>query len=171
MKKYLLTLFLVFFGCAAQAHAGGSVHVGFGGYAYGYRGFYGGYGYRYYYAPRYYAPIGYGGYGGYGGYDYAYPITYDDSSQYAGYSSYPVTVLDSTGVPPSASVPANAPTPAPVPQAAQKQPPNQIPYGFDTGTKLIKSPWSSFVINGANKAPEQVVYDANTGQAFRIPSP
>lgn len=150
-------LCVVFLSCVAQARAGGSVHVGCGGYAAG------GYGYSHYCAHRYYSPIGYGGY------YYGYPIVYDDGSLYTIYSPYPATAFDNSAVPPSP--PAKAATPTPAPQTAQKQTINQIPYGFDIGTKLIKSPWSNFVINGANKAPEQVVYDANTGQAFRIPSP
>jgi len=195
MKKSLLTLFLLFLGCAAQAHAGSGVHaafvgsgghvgfvghtgfstvafsgghIGFSshfyGYPYSYRRAYLGYGY-----PYYYSSFGYGGY--YGGYD-DYPTSYDSydvGSQYAVYPSSPDTAPDSTGTPPNAS--AKATIPATPPPVAPKQPLNQIPYGFDIGTKLIKSPWSGFVINGANRPPEQVVYDANTGQAFRIPPP
>lgn len=164
MKKAFLTLLLVVIGASAEARAGTTIHVSIGGGGFGYHG-YGSYcGHYYCYAPRYYAPIFYGGY------YYGYPGAYYDTSDYAVYPTYPVP--DSGVAPPTPAPPAPtaaAPATAPASQAAPKQAPNQIPYGFDIGTKLIKSPWSGFVINGAAKAPEQVVYDANTGQAFRIP--
>jgi len=159
MRKIPLLLLLVFLGCATQVRAGGSVHVS-GGYGCGYHGSSCEYGHFYCYAPGYYVPIFYStGY-------YAYPGSYDDSAPYVVYSP-PSTPSDNPGASPPA--PATAPTPAPAPQINQQKAPNPIPYGFNIGTKLVQSPWSGFVINGATKAPEQVVYDANTGQAFRIP--
>ncbi len=151
---------------ALQAQAGVSVHINIGGYGCGYQGGYCGRGYSACYAPRYCSPFAYGGFG------YAYPSTYFYGASYPVYASYPVETYAPTLPPP---VPAPAPTPvttaapAQVQQVASSSTANQVPYGFDLGTKLIKSPWSGFVINGANKAPEQIVFDANTGQAFRIP--
>ncbi len=138
MRKSLLTLVIVLLGCASQARAGVSIHIGVGGYHCGYQGFCGGHGYSYCYPYHYYGPVYYGGYS-------SYPsVGYYDSS-YVAYSPEPANA------PPT--VPPPAPAPSTTPQTTQKLASNQIPYGFDIGTKLIKSPWSGFVISGAAKAP------------------
>lgn len=64
------------------------------------------------------------------------------------------------------------PPPAPAPVVVQSPQPAvqaEVPYGNRLGsTTQIQSPYSSFVINSS--APrDTVVYDANTGQPFRIP--
>jgi hypothetical protein len=173
MKSFLLTLFVVCLGCNVQAHGGGgSGHGGGGSYSHG--------GYYRSYGAGFYAPSGYG-YGYDDGFGYDYPFYYDGGSVEYDASPYPSSAVSPASVPPSACVPATSvsstapatttPVPASPSLPAKKPALNQIPFGFDIGTKLIKSPWSSFVINGAGKPPEQVVYDANTGQAFRIPPP
>jgi hypothetical protein len=174
MRNILLALVLVLLTSLTQARAG-SVHVsvGFGGQSFGYRGSSYGCGYYPYFSARrsYYSPVFYGGgyYGSgyYGGY---YPASYNNSDY--SYSSYPTEESSLTQpaapAPQPTAVPA-IPTPAAIQSTGQKTP-NPVPYGFDIGTKLVKSPWSGFVINGATRPVEQVVYDANTGQAFRIPS-
>jgi hypothetical protein len=166
MRSILLALFFLGFGCLAHAYPGGGGHGGSGGYSHG------GGGYHRSYRGAYYAPYGYD-YGGYYGYDY--PFSYDDGTFYDASSDPGSTPVSTNSVPPVSAPPAAASVTTPdattSPPTAKKPAANQIPFGFDIGTKLIKSPWSNFVINGANKAPEQVVYDANTGQAFRIPPP
>lgn len=44
-----------------------------------------------------------------------------------------------------------------------------VPYGYMLPDGRIRSPWSNFEMSVGGKAPGQVVYDANTGQGFRIP--
>lgn len=45
-----------------------------------------------------------------------------------------------------------------------------VPYGHTSaGTGQVKSPWSDFALSTGGKSPGQIVYDANTGQPFRIP--
>jgi hypothetical protein len=44
----------------------------------------------------------------------------------------------------------------------------QVPYGYLNGG-MVKSPWSDFTMSVGGKASGQIVYDPNTGQAFRIP--
>ncbi|MFZ5806883.1 MAG: hypothetical protein ACOY3I_06735 [Verrucomicrobiota bacterium] len=43
-----------------------------------------------------------------------------------------------------------------------------IPYGYMRGGK-IKSPWSDFTVSAGGKTSGEIIYDANTGQAFRVP--
>ncbi len=43
------------------------------------------------------------------------------------------------------------------------------PYGFVRGDGTIRSPWSEFSLSLGGLSPGQIVYDAHTGQPFRIP--
>jgi hypothetical protein len=183
MKRSLAALILLSW--AGTAHAGVTVHVGAGGSGrtssfsgsshYVSHGCYSG--------RSFPSRPGYYSYGLGSGYGYAVgAIGYDDFDSDFSTPYYPATptpvypsavnpasslpVYPAVAVTPSASPSSSSVAPA---VSAPKQPLNQIPYGFDLGTKLVKSPWSGFVFNGAAKAPDQVVYDANTGQAFRIP--
>lgn len=45
---------------------------------------------------------------------------------------------------------------------------DSVPYGYMNGGK-IKSPWSSFAMSVGGKSSGDLLYDPNTGQAFRIP--
>ncbi|MEM9444195.1 MAG: glycine zipper domain-containing protein [Verrucomicrobiota bacterium] len=48
-------------------------------------------------------------------------------------------------------------------------PKTSAPYGHILAGGNIKSPWSEFTMSLGGKSPGQIVFDANTGQAFRIP--
>ncbi|MFH1066673.1 MAG: hypothetical protein V1746_02055 [bacterium] len=51
----------------------------------------------------------------------------------------------------------------------QTSPPaDEIPYGFLSGGR-VKSPWSDFSMSVGGKTSGEVIYDPNTGQAFRVP--
>lgn len=45
---------------------------------------------------------------------------------------------------------------------------DDIPYGFLSGG-TVRSPWSDFSMSVGGKTSGQVIYDPNTGQAFRVP--
>ncbi|MFZ5807374.1 MAG: hypothetical protein ACOY3I_09245 [Verrucomicrobiota bacterium] len=45
---------------------------------------------------------------------------------------------------------------------------DSVPYGYMSGGE-IKSPWSSFAMSVGGKSSGDILYDPNTGQAFRIP--
>ncbi|MEM9398866.1 MAG: hypothetical protein AAF984_01540 [Verrucomicrobiota bacterium] len=45
----------------------------------------------------------------------------------------------------------------------------RVPYGHMQNGGEVRSPWSNFTVSVGGKSPGDVVYDANTGQAFRIP--
>jgi hypothetical protein len=46
---------------------------------------------------------------------------------------------------------------------------DSAPYGYVTDARTVRSPWSNFEVGLGGKTAGQVVFDTNTGQAFRIP--
>jgi hypothetical protein len=73
------------------------------------------------------------------------------------YASPPVVYVPSTQVITAAASPtATAPAPS-------------IPYGFVQTGGTIKSPYSDFTLSLKGRSSGDVIYDANNGNAFKIP--
>jgi hypothetical protein len=161
MKIIFQSLFLGFVAMvgvvALSTSAQAGVHVGigigptWGGYHGGYHGYHGGY-----YGSRH----GYG-YNPYRSYYYGPSVSFYSEPEYVYVEPAPIVVQSAPAEPRYTT--AQAPEPLPPRQSA---PPA---YGGRIGnTDEVKSPFSEFRLK-TRAARNTVVYDAYTGQAFRIP--
>jgi len=146
----LLAAFLLF---TSQAPAATYVRVGVGvGYGggcgyYPYRPYWGGY-----YGPAYFGPT----------VVYTTPV-YTASTVYT-----PVSTTTTTQTTTTTTAPTNN-NPAPQTSSVSANTTSAPPYGIPESDTQVKSPFSNFMISDVGMKSGTIVYDAYTGQPFRIP--